>query len=219
MLGDSLRRGRRTEAEAKAGERPERQAWGWPRWLGLALIVGVVTFGIGYLLATLVLFPMPELAGAGVAVPDLRGEPLSTAERRLREAGLLLGDTLWLPEPETEPGRVLAQEPLPGQRLRRGSAVRLALSQGRQQTRVPPVAGLGEREAATLLRELGFDVAQRALPGGLPEGSVLGTDPAAGTHLSVPTTVTVLVSSGPPASAPDTVGAAAAAAEEGRGGA
>ncbi|NIX38720.1 MAG: PASTA domain-containing protein, partial [Gemmatimonadetes bacterium] len=125
----------------------------------LAAIIGVVSFGVGYLLSTLVLFPRPETAGAGVPVPELYDQTLSDAEATLRELGLELGDVRELTSATTDSGRVLAQDPVPGQQLLPGASVAVGVSAGAPELRVPPLAGLGQATARDLLETLGFDVA------------------------------------------------------------
>lgn len=173
----------------------------------MALGVLVVSFGVGYLLSTQVLFPRPGTAGAGVPVPELYGEEWSEAESTLQVLGLRLGEVRRMASMTTERGRVLAQDPLPGQQLRPGAAVSLGVSAGPPELRIPPMVGLGEATARELLQTLGFDVEVRQTRGSdLPAGVVARTDPAPGTPRRLPTRVTLIVSTGPPNTAADSAG-------------
>lgn len=159
------------------------------------MLVG--SFVVGYLLSTQLLFPRPETAGAGISTPSLYGESREAAERAIRKAGLQVGDVSELASLDTEPGQVLAQDPIPGQQLRRGGVVSLAVSGGRPELMVPPVRGMPVETARELLEGLGFEVAvQRGGGDGSREGLVLSTQPTTGTARALPAVVTLQVSAG-----------------------
>lgn len=203
MLGDSLRRrhpgpGGKKDAGAEA-ERPSGSGrrFTWLHWTAASVVVLLVSFGVGYLISTLVLFPRPETAGTGVPVPDLRGEDRAGAEARLQTAGLILAGVEYLPSEEADSGRVLGQDPVPGQELRRGAAVKLAVSAGPARVHVPAVAGLSARTAAELLAGVGLEV--RTVPaqdGGAAPGLAQGTDPGPGEVVERSATVTLRVGQG-----------------------
>ncbi len=219
MLGDSLkrRRGRprRPDDGSGDGRRPSPRAFlGWlgsgfslGRWLVLAALILVLSYGTGYLLSTLVLFPRPETAGSAIEVPELAGRTLTEAQSAILEAGLALGDVRVVTSMETDSGRVLAQAPVPGQRLLPGGAVSLGVSGGAPEIRVPPVAGLGEGAARELVEAVGFDVdVQQTRSPTVPVGVVARSEPEVGTPLELPAVVTLVVSTGPPPPG-DTAGA------------
>ena len=201
VLGDTLRR--RNPAPPSAPEarppRPRRsRAASWARWLLAALIVLLGSFGTGYLLATQVLFPAPETAGTGVAVPDLYGADREGAEGTLVAAGLGVGRVATLASLQVPPGQVLAQSPIAGQQLRPGATVDLTVSAGPPELRIPPLDGLGENAARDLLEEAGFTVDVKQVPSPEPAGTIARTDPPSGTLSQPPATVTMFVSIGPP---------------------
>lgn len=203
MLGDSLRRRRGTRHPAPPEEREreptDSRRYTWAHWVVAGLVVLAGSFGVGYLLSTQVLFPPPETAGTGVAVPSLYGEGRAEAEAAITGAGLVLGTVFELPSTEAERGEVLAQDPVPGQQLRRGAAVSLAVSSGPPVLRVPPVRGLGPGTARAMLESLGFDVEVRETEGGdVPGGEVLASEPEGGTARTLPALVTLVVAPGPP---------------------
>jgi beta-lactam-binding protein with PASTA domain len=193
-LGDSIRRRREP-----VGWRPI----GAVRWLGIALAAGLIAFGTGYAVATVILFPAPPENGAGIPVPALAGRRLEEAERQLREHGLEVGDVLELPHPDQPVGVVVAQSPLPGQQLRPGARVSLGVSSGPPRARVPDVAGLTAERAAALARMIGFQVSQREEESEAPVGTVIRVEPAPGTEHVVPAPLVLVVSSGPPLPPPD----------------
>lgn len=170
----------------------------WGRWLLYGVLLLIVAFGIGYGVARFILFPPPVDAGAGIAVPDLRGEELSEAREALASRGLVVLEVIELPHPDAAAGRVIAQSPLPGQQLRESAGVRLAVSTGRPHGVVPSVAGLMSAAAAEVLARMGFQVEQRVEDSPLTQGRVIRVEPAPGTELFLPARVVLYVSSGPP---------------------
>jgi hypothetical protein len=62
---------------------------------------------------------------------------------------------------------------------------------------VPDVVGLDERDAIVALKEAGFVAVGVFAPANLPGGVVISSDPPAGAHVDVETTVTLTVSDGP----------------------
>jgi beta-lactam-binding protein with PASTA domain len=216
MLGDSIRRRRPArprphKKERKGGDTPRKGGgrgaapgggWtdrvpGWLGWLGVAVVVLLVSFGAGYLVATRVVFPPPATAGAGVPVPQLYGLDLATAELRLRDMGLRVGSVMEIASSRTAAGRVIAQEPVAEQQLRRGAAVSLAVSAGPPSVRIPPVTGLGAGTARDLFEAAGFDVQVQTVRGPGPRNAVARTEPAAGTVVRLPAVVTLMINVGP----------------------
>jgi beta-lactam-binding protein with PASTA domain len=202
MLGDSLRRRHTgTEPKARKTRRPRRRGSGfpWRDWLLAALVVILVSFGAGYLLATQVLFPRPVTAGTGIPVPELVGMDRAEAEAALREEGLQIGEVREVASLQVEPERVLAQSPLPGQELRSGATVAIGVSAGPPEIRVPPVAGLGAGTASALLEGAGFEVEiQQVRSRDVPAGVVANTVPGPGSALVLPASVTLLINAGAP---------------------
>lgn len=208
MLGDSVRRRRRTTRSADRAEQAEYGPSGqrriWP-WVIAALLL---PFAVGYAVAALVLFPpRAEAEGlpGGVPVPELAGGTAGDAERELAELGLTLLEATELPHPEAEPGAIIAQDPLPGQHLRPGAGVRVAVSSGPPRARIPDVAGFPLERARELLQRLGFEVASVERPSETPTGRVIGIAPEPGSEHRLPATVTVVVSIGQPVTDDPTV--------------
>lgn len=215
MLGDSVRRRQR---RPDRGEGRARRSSGRTRgnsrlwaWVVAALLL---PFGVGYAVAALVLFPPTEeqvATATGVGVPELIGRTSGDAERELAELGLELTEATELPHPEAEPGEVIAQDPLPGQHLRPGAGVRVAVSSGPPRVRVPDVAGFPLERARELLQRLGLEVASVERQSETPTGRVIGIAPEPGTEQRLPATVTLVVSVGQPVVDDPTVPDSAAA--------
>lgn len=202
MLGDSMRR-RRSKAARPVKDRPSppprpARTRGWVAWLGLAAGVTAASFGVGYLLAVFVLFPAPADAAAGAPTPDVRGRTLEEADAMLRAQGLAVDTPVRLASSEEE-GTVIAQTPLPGQRLRSGAAVQLVLSRGPARFRVPPLRGMDVEQATALLQQLDFEVSRRQEASALAAGLVVETVPEEGSQVTPPAELMLVVSTGPPA--------------------
>jgi eukaryotic-like serine/threonine-protein kinase len=203
VLGDSVRR-RQPGHRSRSAEGSQ----GGRRWrpLLLALPVAVLLpFIIGYLVAVYVIFPPLPSAGDGIAVPDLVGESAAEAQRALAAAGLGPLDVTELPHPTAPAGEVVAQSPLPGQQLRPGAGVLVALSAGRPRAVVPDVTGFSASRAESLLQRAGFEVVRETQESPVAADRVLRTDPAPGQERAVPSPVTLIVSSGPAPVEPDTM--------------
>ncbi|MFC1661678.1 PASTA domain-containing protein [Gemmatimonadota bacterium] len=203
-LGSSIRR-RRGVRRSAAGEGGKRGAWSTAfqssnavRWTLMALGIGVVGFGGGYLFSTRVLFPAPPPPGDLLTVPDLRGQALAEAEAELGEAGLFLGSVDSIRHPVAPEGEVLGQSPLPGQLSLVGDTVRVAISLGPERRPVPDVMRLRAGRAVTVLEAAGFSVRLDSVESDLPRGGVVEVDPVPGTQVQLPTEVYMRVSLGPP---------------------
>lgn len=200
-MGDSIRRrrGRPPRArEARTGDgtvgagAPLR----WSRWILGGLGGAALAFGIGYLLAVLVLFPKPALARDEVAVPDLGGMTVDEVRSELRVSQLRIGSVRELVHPTAQPGDVVAQDPLAGQRLRPGAEVHLAVSRGRARVTVPDLSGMPADAGLELAARVGFATERVDEPTLESAGTVLRTEPAAGAQVELPARLRVVVSAG-----------------------
>jgi len=161
-----------------------------------ALTLGM--FLVGYFLAANWLFPAAEdpTDVRLVELPDLEGSSFEDAGERLEELGLTTATLARMHHPERPAGSVVAQSPLPGQLARPGDTVRLTLSAGRETRVIPELAGLAGSEAARLLRGLGFEVRLVTEPDAASRAGVLSTRPPAGTRLSPPASIELVVGEG-----------------------
>lgn len=207
MLGDSVKRrqgGGKKPSSARGKKASGRHAAGrrvgWKFWLALLMAL-TLPFVFGYFIAVRVLFPPPPVVAEGIQVPRLLGDNLETAQRALVEAGLGALDVSELPSLSVAAGLVIAQSPLPGQQLRAGAPVSVAISSGPPRVFIPDVVGFPVERAASLLIRLGFEVQRSDTVSNADEGRVIEIDPEPGTQIRLPARVSILVSLGPP---PDT---------------
>ncbi len=203
----------RDAATGRAGRVPTSSAGrrggvDWKRSLVAAAVVGACFLG-GYLVAGAWLGGDGATVAAGplVDVPELVGLSEEEARGRTLEAGLEFEVRSGIAHPRAPEGAVLAQSPIPGQRVRPGAPVEVTLSRGPEQYTLPDVSGLSERQATIVLERLGFRVAARHETHSTPAGRAFGTEPVAGAQLAVPADVSLLISDGPGlAEVPDLTG-------------
>jgi len=161
-----------------------------------ALTLGMFLFG--YFLAATWLFPAAEdpTDVELIEVPDFEGTSVGDAGERLDDLGLEGTTLARVHHPGRPEGSVVAQSPLPGQLARPGDTVRLTLSAGPETRVIPELAGLAGSEAARLLRGLGFEVELVTQPDAASRAGVLETRPPAGTRLSPPASIELVVGQG-----------------------
>jgi serine/threonine-protein kinase len=151
-----------------------------------------------------------------VEVPDVVGRKVDDATRVLETAGFTV-ETTQEPDDEAPVGEVIDQDPAAGEQAPKNSTITLKVSSGKEKTGVPDVRGKDVDVAANELGQAGFKtVRQQEESGTVDEGKVIRTSPAPGTPLERGSTVTLVVSSGPPATnkatVPDVIGRTEAAA-------
>ncbi|MEU6696553.1 Stk1 family PASTA domain-containing Ser/Thr kinase [Pseudonocardia sp. NPDC046786] len=145
---------------------------------------------------------------AEVTVPSLAGSTPEEAEAQLREAGLQIGGrTEQDTSDASQVGRVISSDPGPGQRVPGNSSVSLVIGREQQTIAVPDVSGSSAEEARSALRNAGFSSIETSeVDGGGNAGSVVGTDPSAGTRVARDQTITIQVSRGNQTQIPNVVG-------------
>lgn len=204
-LGGSIRRRRGSRI------RPRPSGKGQGKWLDGKLaflgdgrflmglgILALLGFGGGYVISTQLLFPAPPPPGDVTPVPDLSGEPLSTAGQILDSAGLALAQVDSFRHPTIPQGVVLGQSPLPGQLSLVGDSVRISVSMGPEERPVPDVMRLRGDRARTVLEAAGFQVMVDSVESDTVRGGVVAMQPEAGTEATIPMEILLTVSMGPP---------------------
>ena len=177
------------------------------RWLWWA--AGLLVLAAAAVAAALLLGP-----AAKVTVPGVTGQTEQAAGARLRAAGLNPVPTLQ-GSSSVPAGLVVSQSPVAGSRVEKGARVTVVVSSGPAPVAVPAVAGMSEATAVAKLRKAGFKPTPRAeASSSVASGTVIGTDPPAGTEQQSGSPVTVTVSSGPaPVKVPDVKGQTRSQAE------
>jgi beta-lactam-binding protein with PASTA domain len=137
--------------------------------------------------------------GREVSIPKLVGMTPLEATRAAAPSGLQVVVERQYYSADVPEGRILSQAPLPGARVRRGWAIRVAQSLGPQRIAIPDVTGQSERVAELNIRRRGLDLgsmAQIQLPDAPADQVVSQSPPANASDVSAPK-INLLVSGGP----------------------
>jgi serine/threonine-protein kinase len=164
--------------------------------LGLLLLLGVGG-GVWYI-----------NSGQFTEVPPLLAKTEDQARDRLSEAGLEVGDVSRRFSDTVERGTVISTDPGVGERVRSGGPVSLVISSGPEVVKVPSLEGRPLDQAREALKDQGLKpgMVTRAFSGSIPRGSVISTEPEAGTERRAGTAVALVVSKGAPVDVPDVTG-------------
>jgi eukaryotic-like serine/threonine-protein kinase len=106
--------------------------------------------------------------GREAVVPTLTSLTVAEATKAARKEGLNLTLENRFYSGDVPAGRILAQDPAPGSRVRRDWPVRITESLGGQRVNIPDLTGESERAATVSIRRLSLDlgaVAHIAVPG------------------------------------------------------
>jgi beta-lactam-binding protein with PASTA domain len=166
------------------------------RLLRDVLIVGA-TFGVGYLIASAWLSPVPLLT-RDHAVPRVLDLPIAEAQQKLGELGFRAKLEDERPHPTAPRGAIVWQDPAPGTILPQHSVVTLVPSAGLQQVPVPDIVGLAMPYAGRVLAAAGLRVGEVDTVASDPEPNVVvATRPAAGAGRDPGGVVDIVVSGQP----------------------
>ena len=162
----------------------------------LYLVSITAGFALAYLVVAFFVFPS-DIVPRDVKVPNVTGLMFDDAMQRLDQAGFKgeKGEQRFnISAPRMT---VLEQSPPPGSKELIGATVTLAVSGGQRLATVPMLDGMTKIEAQMLLEKEGFDIGEISeASNDAPRGSVIGTRPAAGAKVSVPSTVSLVLSQG-----------------------
>jgi beta-lactam-binding protein with PASTA domain len=132
-------------------------------------------------------------------MPHLLDRPEVEAVAILGRLGLKVGQRLTQRAPDRV-GLVISQEPAAGTPITAATSVTLVIGTVEQgdTVAVPNIVGRTVAEAEKLLKEVGLQLGQRSEKQGDPVGTVLDQSPAAGTHVSPGSAVSVVIAVAPP---------------------
>jgi serine/threonine-protein kinase len=137
--------------------------------------------------------------GAGQKqVPNVIGQTQGAATSQLEAATFTV--RAFPQSSDTVPvGQVISQSPAPLSMADQGSEVDIQVSSGPATIKVPDVTGQSAASAAANLAAAGFTVATADQSSTtVPAGQVIGTNPSAGIQVAPKSTITIIVSTGPP---------------------
>ena len=135
-----------------------------------------------------------------VAMPDVRGLMLDDAEQRLRQAGFISVSRVASGTTTNRPGSVVSQQPSAGAMVERSMPVYLSYSlAGDVVVQVPALRGQDAQTAQIRLRAERLAVAgiEYTDDPSVPTGTVVRTQPAAGSYMLANTPVRLVVNAAP----------------------
>ena len=163
-------------------------------WLGSLTAVVVVVLAAMFVLLR-IFAPTPT---EQVAVPDLAGLTVPQAITLLENTGLVLGDQLPQASNDRPKDTIINQSPGRDTMVTKGSSVDIVVSTGPGQVAVPSLADMGsveEAQAALTAAGLSLGKVEQEDADAAP-GTVLRSDPVAGTLVDPGTSVSIWISSG-----------------------
>lgn len=157
-----------------------------------AFVAGVLIFNFGI---------MPFLVGHGgeTKVPDLTLSTVPEAERRLKDEGLKLGETISVFNPDVPKGCVISQSPPAFTTVKRYRGVKITVSSGELGVSVPELRGQSLRHAEIVLGRAGLQLGRvsQVYSDQSPTDVVISTFPGPGAQAEEGGSIDVLVSLGP----------------------
>ena len=130
-------------------------------------------------------------------VPDLSDMTAQEAQEALKKAGLVGKAGTSEKSDEVEKGKVMSQDPQPGEKVAVGTTVTYVISLGGEEVDVPNVVGSTEADATATLEAAGFKVSVSSTESGsVPDGCVASQNPGAGEKAAKGDTVTITVKKG-----------------------
>jgi serine/threonine-protein kinase len=166
---------------------------------------------LGALLVALIVgaaFLLPQLfeeSPQQVQVPDLIGMTESQARAAIGDAGLSVGQPVYVADPDVARDKVIKQDPNRDSFVDPGETVTITVSTGKPMTSMPNVVGQDRATARSTLEGAGLVPTFEEKESDQPKGQVVETRPVAGEQVPEGTKVTVLFSDGPE-KVPDVVG-------------
>ena len=164
-----------------------------------AIIIGVAAAAILALFGILYVSGIIGGGGKEVTVPDVKGMSYSEAKEVLEAKGLKIEKA---DEPiasqKIEKGKIVSQTPSKNSKVKKGRTVRVILSAGNTELKVPDLKGLSYKEAKTLLSEMGLQISKgdEVDSDSVAEGLIASQYPSAKTKVDKGDIITVNISKG-----------------------
>ncbi|MGY5083123.1 Stk1 family PASTA domain-containing Ser/Thr kinase [Streptomyces nigrescens] len=154
-------------------------------------------------------------AGQFTTVPAVLDMPQAKAEKTLRDEGLGVKVVRGFSS-NVDRGHVMKTDPANGKQIRGTGTVTITVSRGPDIVTVPDLSGTPVADAKRKLRDLGLipGTQKRAFSEEVARGSVIGTDPVAGSKRRPDTAVALTISRGAEVEAPGVLGSERADAAE-----
>ncbi|MET8288308.1 Stk1 family PASTA domain-containing Ser/Thr kinase [Streptomyces sp. NPDC051639] len=147
-------------------------------------------------------------SGQFTKVPLLLAKTETQARSRIESAGLDVGQVKHAYSDTVKRGTVISSDPHPGARIRDHDSVSLTVSDGPKTVRVPDLNGFTLSKAREVLKDEGLAAGMitREFGEDVLKGSVIRTDPEAGTRRHAGSAIALVVSKGSPVDVADVTG-------------
>jgi eukaryotic-like serine/threonine-protein kinase len=132
-----------------------------------------------------------------VTVPNLIGQDLEAARQLARDVTLALTIDEQRHDAEVPAGHITAQHPPAGEQVAPSTEIGIVLSLGPEMVNMPDIIGFPAAISQLNLEDIGLTVSITETWSTEPVGLVISQTPAASTAITVGSTVTLTVSSGP----------------------
>lgn len=133
---------------------------------------------------------------AEVVVPDVKGQSMIMAKQTLEEKNLRVRVQEEF-SADVEPGKVFKQDPEAGSKVKEERTVTIYVSKGGESLEMPDLKGLSKADAVAKLEKMGLKVGSIYEKNSDDEpGTVIATDPRAGSRISKGHSVDITVSKG-----------------------
>ena len=163
----------------------------------LVYLVSILAgFALAYLVVAFFVFPA-GVVPRDVKVPNVTGLMFDEAQQRLIQAGFKSEQGEQRYNNSAPKNTVIEQSPPPGAREGIGNTITLVISGGQRIATVPTITGMTRADAEAQLQKDGFEVGEvTEASSSSPRGTVIATRPAAGSQVSAPSTINILLSAG-----------------------
>ncbi|MEG0016678.1 MAG: Stk1 family PASTA domain-containing Ser/Thr kinase [Gordonibacter sp.] len=168
----------------------------------VAIIAALAIVGVGA-------FALMGGFASGDPVPDVTSKTVEEATALLEKSGFQVGNIQKVPDAKIAADKIISQDPKAGDKREKGSKVNLTVSTGVEQIAVPDLVGKTTDEAKQLLKEKGLvpSIIEGQHSDTVAKGSVISSNPAAGTKVNKGDTVELVPSVGSEGTeVPDVVG-------------
>ncbi len=178
---------------------PPSRGGGVRLWVWLVLL-GVVAFGGTFAVVNYLVMPHAVNHGDEIALPDLTGAPLDSAQTVLQSLGLRMTRAGEAPSTAVPAGRVVSTDPPAGSLVKADRLISVLVSLGPELVKVPSVAGVDVQQARLLLENAGLAAGHvgYGYSEAIAAGQVMACAPGADSGVAPGTTVDLRVSLGPP---------------------
>jgi beta-lactam-binding protein with PASTA domain len=176
----------------------------------------VAFFVIGIVLANFVIMPSLVHQGEEITVPNVCNLPLNTALEELEKCGLEGVVTEQRYDPVIEENRVIIQEPLPDEKVKKTRIINLTVSLGPETIKIPYLAGVDYEKGELIIKRHGLVIesVDSVFCDSIAQNRIVATIPDFGTEVTNGDSIRVIVSKGLLLKMPQLIGMQVQDAEE-----